>query len=145
LVKLYGRCQEYAAALGSSKDGTKTIIMLGLPDSRFVSKIGQFANDNGMIATKDDIQKYIEGSVHTNGVLSVANTNSKGGKEIVIKALRDIDEGEEIFLHYGIDYWLHHSGIKLAHTVHEKLKKDDMKYFDDLDLSKSREKMNRVS
>mmetsp|Transcript_42901 Transcript_42901/g.130551 ORF Transcript_42901/g.130551 Transcript_42901/m.130551 type:complete len:313 (-) Transcript_42901:18-956(-) len=80
---------------------------------------GHFANDGaGHFATKkayggasaeEGIAAYVLESVEASNAM---HQSVKGGLHMVTVATKDIQEGEEILVTYGPDYWMQHSSCK---------------------------------
>ena len=121
LIQKDSKYQAYAAAVGDK-------VCLGVRDARIKSKLGQFANDHGIVTSNDDAEAYTNDAVKSNAVLTV-NAARDG---IVLISTRQIEAGEEIFLHYGIDYWIHKNNVTLDPELYERLKKKKKEYFDRL-------------
>ncbi len=91
-------------------------VRIGVREDRGLG-VGQFINDGVSLAVKD-VSYNKHGIMHasvwakrvqtyTNVSRQLANVSFKrGSPEWCLYATRDVNEGEELFLHYGSEYWI---------------------------------------
>ena len=92
-------------------------VRLGFPEPKCEDGVGQLINDYCAFELNDahrDAEFSAFTIASTTRVIeeyetrSVNNQNVMFGGDFRLVALRDIMAGEELYLHYGIDYWLSH-------------------------------------
>jgi len=82
-------------------------VILGDKIYKSSDKAAQFINDAGIVKDESDIESYIKTIYNTNSYL--VDT----GDEFIAISIKDIKPNEELYVHYGINYWLAKNKIKI--------------------------------
>ena len=82
-------------------------VILGDKLYKTSEKAAQFINDIGIIKNEEDIESYIKTIYETNSYLVYT------GDEFIAISIKKIKPGEELYVHYGITYWLIKNKIKI--------------------------------
>ena len=121
----------YSLNMGNNKT------LIGNKDTKNLQKCGQLINDAGCLKNPDnldkqDAKKYIKTAEKVNCEFIIDKD------KVFIKSIRDIKKDEELFIHYGYDYWLRLKynddvsikKIEKDHKLYKSILKMDKKYMD---------------
>ena len=87
----------------------KNIVILGDMSNKDGFEVGQFVNDAAMPEICDDDKSFLS----TLQILekyekqSFAKANCQVNEQLWFTATKDIEANEELFTHYGVDFWIH--------------------------------------
>ena len=117
---------EYTLNLGNGKS------IIGDKNCRNVNSCAQLINDRAIL---DNPQKLIYENANKY-IKSIENVNCEfvtiSGKTYA-KAVKDIKKGEELFIHYGYNYWFrpkYKKSVTLSKLKNDKLKRDFIVHMD---------------